>query len=339
MAARFAEGYGGVAYWQADADTAEHWYGEALDLWQASGDKREIANALYNDAYADILPFMGVMPGTSADQVQHTTRFLDGRAKLERALELYREVGDDSGEANILWALGSYYFFTNDAVGAEPWYQRSLDLHRTSGNRTMEAWSLHMLSLVHVGRGQVDAARRDASEALDRFTEGGDVAGITLILDDLAAVAVADGDLPRAGRLYGAARHLQQTTGTGLATFVEETYAQYNAPSPRKALSAEDLERYAAEGAAMGLDEIVAYARERGDAGTMSPMLEPREPVRPLAVMPIVIHEDDPPQAASAEADPGLLILTCANCGAAMDERKCKLICRCGYFLSCSDYY
>jgi len=40
-----------------------------------------------------------------------------------------------------------------------------------------------------------------------------------------------------------------------------------------------------------------------------------------------------------SEPDPGLVILTCANCGAQMDERKCKLICRCGYFLSCSDYY
>ena len=37
--------------------------------------------------------------------------------------------------------------------------------------------------------------------------------------------------------------------------------------------------------------------------------------------------------------DPVALLLTCANCGAPMDERKCKLICRCGYFLSCSDYY
>lgn len=37
--------------------------------------------------------------------------------------------------------------------------------------------------------------------------------------------------------------------------------------------------------------------------------------------------------------DPGDLVLMCANCGARMDERKCKLICRCGYFLSCSDYY
>ena len=39
------------------------------------------------------------------------------------------------------------------------------------------------------------------------------------------------------------------------------------------------------------------------------------------------------------DADPAAVVLTCANCGAPMDERKCKLICRCGYFLSCSDYY
>jgi hypothetical protein len=41
----------------------------------------------------------------------------------------------------------------------------------------------------------------------------------------------------------------------------------------------------------------------------------------------------------TAEGDPGEVVRTCANCGAEMDERKCKLICRCGYFLSCSDYY
>jgi hypothetical protein len=44
-------------------------------------------------------------------------------------------------------------------------------------------------------------------------------------------------------------------------------------------------------------------------------------------------------RATTVGADPGTVVLTCANCGALMDERKCKLICRCGYFLSCSDYY
>ena len=49
----------------------------------------------------------------------------------------------------------------------------------------------------------------------------------------------------------------------------------------------------------------------------------------------VLLDDADPP----AGVDPAAVILTCANCGAAMDERKCKLICSCGYFASCSDYY
>ena len=39
------------------------------------------------------------------------------------------------------------------------------------------------------------------------------------------------------------------------------------------------------------------------------------------------------------DIDPGLVMTCCANCGAQMIDRKCKMICECGYFLSCSDYY
>lgn len=57
-----------------------------------------------------------------------------------------------------------------------------------------------------------------------------------------------------------------------------------------------------------------------------------------LAIPPVRLVDDDR-DAAATDFDPAAIVLTCANCGAAMDERKCKLICRCGYFLSCSDYY
>ena len=53
----------------------------------------------------------------------------------------------------------------------------------------------------------------------------------------------------------------------------------------------------------------------------------------------IVLLDDESEDPAAPETDPAAVLLTCANCGARMDERKCKLICRCGYFLSCSDYY
>lgn len=62
------------------------------------------------------------------------------------------------------------------------------------------------------------------------------------------------------------------------------------------------------------------------------PVPVPRNPI-------LILAESADDLAERAEVDPGVVMLTCANCGAAMDERKCKLICRCGYFLSCSDYY
>src|SRR5258708_2774246 len=56
-----------------------------------------------------------------------------------------------------------------------------------------------------------------------------------------------------------------------------------------------------------------------------------RDPILPTRIMfdtpagresPQILLLDD-------EVDPGSVVLTCANCGAPMDERKCKLICRC----------
>ena len=64
-------------------------------------------------------------------------------------------------------------------------------------------------------------------------------------------------------------------------------------------------------------------------------MIEPRSSELPTIAM---VNSSDEAERADP-VDPGVVILTCANCGAPMDERKCKLICRCGYFLSCSDYY
>ncbi len=68
-------------------------------------------------------------------------------------------------------------------------------------------------------------------------------------------------------------------------------------------------------------------------AGPTTPEPLPAEPRAGIAIL-----ADSEPTGTAGD-DPGAIMLTCANCGSAMDERKCKLICRCGYFLSCSDYY
>jgi tetratricopeptide (TPR) repeat protein len=256
--ARFDEAYGGIAYWQSDQTTATRWYDEALTIWREVGDKREIANALYNRAYADMIE---IMEGNVA-AAHHGA----GRAKLDEALAIYRELGDTGGEGNILWGLGSLAYFTSDAETAETWYRQALELHRAAGNRTMEAWSLHMLALSMVGKRDFGEAVKTGRHALQQFYEAGDVSGVTLSLDDLALSALGTGDPERAGRLWGAARRLQQTTGTDLANYVEQMQQLFGVPTPKDVLPAEDLAKLAAEGAGMSLDEIVTYALEVADA-------------------------------------------------------------------------
>ena len=57
------------------------------------------------------------------------------------------------------------------------------------------------------------------------------------------------------------------------------------------------------------------------------------------APQPFIVVDDEPLETPAVEPDPAAIVLTCANCGSRMDERKCKLVCSCGYFASCSDYY
>ena len=118
LQARLAEARGGVAYWQADQVTAEACYAEALELWREIGDRREIANALYNRAYADAAWIMGGRIGAGDASA--------AREMLEEALAIYRDLGDAAGEGNILWALGSFHFFANEMAEAESTYREAL---------------------------------------------------------------------------------------------------------------------------------------------------------------------------------------------------------------------
>ncbi len=52
------------------------------------------------------------------------------------------------------------------------------------------------------------------------------------------------------------------------------------------------------------------------------------------------LPKDTPTPSADAPPSPEAVMRTCPNCSAALEERKCKLLCtRCGYYMSCADYY
>ena len=140
------------------------------------------------------------LSGQELTAAQREPKYAEGLAKLEEALALYREIGDKAGEGNILWALGQLQLLhARPARPPSTGIASPSQLHREAGHRTMEAWSLHMLALVQIGHGEIVESASHAREALAIFRDAGDVGGITLILDDLASIAVAAGDPPTSG--------------------------------------------------------------------------------------------------------------------------------------------
>jgi tetratricopeptide (TPR) repeat protein len=250
LRARLMEALGGVGWWTADPAVMVPAYDEALELWQAIGDKREIANALYNRSFKFAL---------ETDPAKNDPDG-SGFQAMNEALRLFREVGDDHGAANALWGIGNIRYFKNAPDQGIEYVQQALEIFRQQDDQSMEAWSLHMIGtgLIRLGRfGEASGVLRDA---LRLFHAAGDVAGITLALDDLASEAVGLGDLPRAAQLWGAARALSAASGVGLADLVDTTYEYSNRPNARTSMDPADLGRYALVGRSMTLDESVAFA-------------------------------------------------------------------------------
>jgi tetratricopeptide (TPR) repeat protein len=263
------EALGGVCWWQADIAAMGRHYDEALAIWQSLGDDAELANAHYNAS------FFYAIPADRSGNVEDADPDGIGLDHLTKARELFRKVGNAGGEANAVWGLGNYQYFRNRAGQGIDEFREALEIFRRVGDRTMEAWALHMLGTGLLRLGQVEEAKGHVEHAMRHFKSAGDTAGITLSFDDLSAVAVAEGDLVRAARLRGVARNLATETGTQLASFVEDAFEQQVRPSVRSHMATVDIERYGAEGAAMTLEEAVAYALEGNDQP------EPTEPATP----------------------------------------------------------
>ena len=268
--ARLLEALGGVAWWQGDLRTMRPAYAEAVELWRQLGDKAELANALYNYSFVFTVPEeVGAVANVDPDGV--------GFGILEEALGLYRELGDERGEANVLWGLGNKSYFSMAGDGGAAMFGEALDKFRQVGDRTMEAWSLHMLGGAEVRLGQLDAAGGHLREALRHFWESGDAAGVTLVLDDLSSLALARGDPERAARLWGAARNLTNATGASLAGIVDGWIEQDVRPNVRNVLAPERLTALAQEGARLSLDEAVTYGLGV-DVADLAPHAEVPEP-------------------------------------------------------------
>jgi len=237
------EAAGGIAYWQADMAAAQVWYDEALVLTRAAGDKRAIANAIYNDSFPRVL---------------QRTDMATALVLLDEALTLYRELDDKPGIARCLWGIGNVYHFLQDYKAAVAPLDEAIVLFRGLDDQFGLGWALHTRALAAINVDDAAAAEPLIAEAFDLFGKAGDISALTILLDDAAQVARLHGDRLRSLRLAAAAAAVQAKTGAEIAMMA-------NAIGGRPTAAATDAEEKKAweEGMAMLVDEAVRYALTR----------------------------------------------------------------------------
>ena len=241
------EALGGIVYWQGDMPGAQVYYDECLEEARASGDKRALTNALYNASFPVLV------------SRRDTAR---GRALLEEAVPLFRELGDQRGLSQVLWGLGNVLSYEDRLDEAAAALVEAIAAFRSTDNRFGLAWALHTAALVAIKRREAAAAAPFVNESLRIFSEAGDVSGIVVLLDDTAALAQLDGDMRRALRLGGAAAAHRATTGAGLGMIIglEQGWTWQDS------LTDETRRKAWAEGGALTIDQAVAEALASDDA-------------------------------------------------------------------------
>jgi predicted ATPase len=251
LRARALEALGGVRYWQGRIPETRDPYSEATVIWRSLGDRRELANALYNESY---------VAGMDEPEV--------ARSLLEEARSIYTELDDDVGLGNVLWATGTRLIQTGDGPGSERLFRESRDRFSRVKDRTMEAWADHMLGAALVLQGRYEEADEAFVSEVRQFDQVGDVSGIAIAVADLSLVERHRGNLERAVRLWLAGRSLARATGMNL---LEESLTSF--PGIWVEARPEELppgmfEKVERDVEGWSLDDTLAYARGSRDTGS-----------------------------------------------------------------------
>jgi predicted ATPase/class 3 adenylate cyclase len=236
-------GAGGLAWWQQDREAARASYESALAIERELGDPARTAEALYNLSF--------VVAGEDIDAAA---------GMLEEALDLFRQAGDEAGEAQVQGML-----VIRDAE-ARNWGPVITRLEETSaiwrrlGDRIHLGFDLVWLAFAYGRVGRASEARAAGLEALDLFCEVDNSTGILITIVDLSWLATWEGRHEDAIRLASASESLMEKAGGPPGGFAGLLEGDPTAEA-RPHLDEDVAQRAWDEGRAMSLDETVALAR------------------------------------------------------------------------------
>jgi tetratricopeptide (TPR) repeat protein len=240
--ARAAHDHGYLLFFSGRYDEADPRFAESRALAEAAGDANVVALSLAGSARVALARD----PAEAVRLAREAVAATDGTSP-----------GD--GRSSALHVLGVALQMAGDLEGARDVMTARIELGRAEGNEFVVWVESANLSMVERQLGNLDQAERLSRDALSIVRARGDAMAIPWILNGLAAVTAAKGELERAAILNGLAEALLAQAG---GEWPPDERAQYDETLERVrgGLPAEAAELARARGAAMSTDDGLAFA-------------------------------------------------------------------------------
>jgi DNA-binding CsgD family transcriptional regulator/tetratricopeptide (TPR) repeat protein len=189
---------GNLAHKRGEFERSEAHYKEALNLWRALGDRRNVAVALHN---------LGISALKRGD-------FEQAEALHGESLAIARELGDQHTVAISINLWGVLARNRGDNERARACYEESLALFRALGDNANVGLVLNNLARIARDLEDWEGASALCAESLALFQELGDRQGLAWVLSNLAIMAQRRGAWEQSARLHGATEALRDAIGS-----------------------------------------------------------------------------------------------------------------------------
>jgi predicted ATPase len=136
------------------------------------------------------------------------------------ALAINRELGDQRGIAESLFALGVAVGEGGDWAGARPLLDDSLRLYRELGDEPRVLWGTRALAWAHAEFGDLEGARPLYEEALRQARAAGNRLGESVVLGSLAWLAVREGRVQDSAALVKESLRLKRDLADRIETAI-----------------------------------------------------------------------------------------------------------------------
>jgi class 3 adenylate cyclase/tetratricopeptide (TPR) repeat protein len=197
--------YGRFCQEEGHHNRAIAWCTRAVGDAEAAGDREVLAESL-----------------RTIDWARLELGQLEEPVNLERALTLFEETGNLTGQGTTLNGLGIVAYFRGEWDRAAELYERSRIIDRRTGNAVSDAFNVFNIGEIYLDQGRLDLADEHMQAVSRTWRAAGYRSGVAAVKGKQARVATGRGRSDEALRLFGEAIDEFRAIGSHAEAFEEQ---------------------------------------------------------------------------------------------------------------------